>query len=85
MLDQALRTNLALDSTCKCSLKTFMESKEAMELAVELNSKLRKQGDHAAHHASSKAQFSASVEQYRQNGGDRGDGLKILVDFLFPC
>lgn len=67
----------------RSSLKIFMKSKEAMELAVELKSLLRKHGDEAAHYSPSRAQLSATVEEYCQSGGERGDGLRMFVDFLF--
>jgi hypothetical protein len=60
-----------------------MGSAEAMEMAVELKSKLRENGDQVAHYALTKLQFSAVVKEYCQKGGKHEDGLKVFVDFLF--
>lgn len=64
-------------------LLKFMGSAEAMEMAVELKSKLRENGDQVAHYALTKPQFSAVVKEYCQQGGKHVDGLKVFVDFLF--
>lgn len=60
-----------------------MGSAEAMEMAVELKSKLRENGDQVAHYALTKSQFSVVVNEYCQQGGKHVDGLKVFVEFLF--
>lgn len=67
----------------KSALSKFLQSEEAMKLAVEPKSKLREHGDQAAHYGLTKPQFSAAVDEYCQNGGDNGNGLRVLIDFLF--
>ena len=46
-----------------------MDSTEAMEMAVELKSKLREDGDQMAH--LTKSQFSTVVSEYCQKGGKK--------------
>jgi hypothetical protein len=81
ILETALSTH---PEPIKSSLIKFMDSAEAMEMVVEPKSKLRERGDEAAHYKLTKPQFTAIIEEYCQKGGERGDGLKAFVNFLFP-
>lgn len=79
-----LQGALGAHPSSTCVLVKFMDSNEAMEMAVELKSKLRENGDQVAHYALTQPQFSAVVEEYCQKWGRNEDGLKVFVQFLFP-
>lgn len=66
-LEQAL--NDLVDPNTRSFLMIFMQSMEAMELAIELKLKLRKYGDHAAHYTLFKLQLSATINEYYWNEG----------------
>ena len=67
----------------KSALRDLMLSAEAMEMAVELRSKLRQSGDEVAHYNLTQPQFSAVVREYCQKGGKYEDGLNAFIKFLF--
>ena len=83
LLQGALAVHSQSKSNVSSTLLKFMGSAKAMEMAVELKSKLRENGDQVAHYALTKSQFSAVVKEYCQKGGKDEDGLKAFVDFLF--
>jgi hypothetical protein len=83
LLQSALRGRAHADPM-HSALRQFMESTNAMALVVEENSKLREDGDKAAHYNFPKSKFIAVVDEHCKAGGPHGEGLKAFVEFLFP-
>lgn len=82
LLEDVLRDPSTSDSI-KSGLRKFILSNEAMMMAVEQKSKLREDGDQAAHYNLTQSQFSEVVQEHCQKGGKNEGGLNTFVDFLF--
>ena len=52
-------------------------------MAVEHPSKIRLDGDAAAHHHGNELDFKAAVEYHRHAQQPGADGLSVFVDFVF--
>ena len=67
----------------KSALHKFLDSTEAMKMAFEENSKLRENGNKAAHLNLTKPQFLAVVDEHSKQGGVGVGALQVFVEFLF--
>ena len=84
LLQKASRNPLNASLSVRNQISVFMSSKEALQLAVEQKSQFRLWGDGVAHHDLNKPQFISIVDEHCKRGGKYGNGLKALIQFLFP-